>query len=607
MSNLEAEKRPEPSLVEALLQNLLSHAEPIAEVIEVNTADGQLAQEMRQSAILALTGHSDPDLRREAAELLAEHQTQNALQTLLTLSQDSETEVRLQALTSLEQFELQDSFEALTQGLQDSDYLVRSTAAEVLGSQKNQRAVEALIQALKDPYYIVRATAAEALGNMAAFLASPALQDLLLDDDQWVRFSAAEALSQIEPEENVWPLLMELNSIDSGDQKTALKQLGDQIEKRAIPFLIKSFKTMPEHQTQILEVFACFHDPLVIPALVEVALFTEQPHLREMALIQAQQIDLDATLISLASWLDPDHLAYAQRAVESLIQLPSQQTTPLLHSALQLPDSWVRTVAMLSLQQRHEQVDFSLLKHLLKEQNPDLVQAALQNLLQYYPDLGNKLLGDFIDHKQAWRRKVVAASLHLLAGSLQMEIAGRLLQDPESDIREAGLKSLSQVFSDHFLALFIDGTKDSDSWVRLAAIDGLEQMPSMVSQTALILLLNEDADLMVRGRAAEALEKTSAQALVFTALLKSLQEDPSASVRKQVVHALFAAGQTLAPEIVKIMLQDADKNVCLTALHYLQKRPLRANAADIQKLLNAEDPQVKSAAGAANQALLADN
>ncbi len=603
MNISDAEHIPEQQTVAQLLQQLLNSADRPTETTDVNTPDGQIAQEMRQLATITLTTHPDPDLRREAAELLANHQTSTALQTLLKLAQDPEADVRQQALSSLEKFDSEATYQGLIQGLQDSDYLVRSTAAEVLGSQKNQKAVELLIQALKDPYYIVRATAAEALGNMEAFLASPALQDLLLDDDQWVRFSAAESLSQIEPEENVWPLLMELNSTNSNDQKIALQQLGGQIDKRAIPFLIKSFKTMPEHQTQILKVFERFHDPLVIPALIEVALFTEQPHLRETALIQAQQIDLKSSLESLASWLDPEHIAYAQRAVEALTQLPSQQTTPLLQSALQLPDTWIRTVAMLTLHQHQERVELNVLKHLLKEQNPDLVQAALQNLLQHHPSQCLKFLAEFVSSKQIWRRKALASSLHLLGNQKQTEIAEHLLQDTESDIREAVLKSLGHGLVDSHLPLFIKGGQDSDPWVRLAAIEGLEQTDAEEAQNHLVQLLKTDTDLMVRARAAEALEKKSGHKQVLLALTEALS-DSSASVRKQAIHAIFSSGQSITIEKTSALLQDPDKNVCLTLLQYLQKHPIKATQTELKLLLSSEDPQVKSAANQAYQTLI---
>lgn len=585
--------------VDALLQAILSSPKPAPE--KQHTSDGQQALKLREGAVLALKAHPDDRLRQQAAELLGEHLNEAACEALLELARDPAAEVRQQAFTSLEAFKQPEVAEALKGGLQDPDYVVRATAAEVLGSFPPESSVEALINALKDPYYMVRATAAEALGCLEAVLAVPALQDLLLDGDQWVRYSAAESLNQIEPDEQIWQLLMDLNSIDQTAQTTALKALGDLADRRALPTLIRLFKDLPEQQELILRVMERFHDPLVVPALIEVALFTDQPHLREMALIQAQQQNLPATLEALASWLDPDKLDYAQQAVELLHQLPSQQSTPLFKSALQLPDRWVRTVAMLALDARHEKVERKVLSALLKEPAPDLVHAVLHNFLSFYPEAIGKHLNEFLNSSQTWRRQALAENLHLLPTAELQASSAQLLQDPESDVRETTLRSLAKRPASESQQALLTGSQDSDPWVRKAALEGLAQQHTPEAASCLCSHLLNDDDFMVRSTAAEALETQPGEG-VNDVLLQALG-DPMASVRQQVSRSLFARKIALSAEQYQQLLQDEDKTVVLGVLSELQKTPQPDLQPALKELSVHEDPQLQAAASQALQTL----
>lgn len=567
------------------------------------TADGQKAATMRQQVTLQLTHHQNVTVRIEAAEMLGEYVSPQAESALLELSQDKDSSVRQQALQSLENFHNEAVTQAILEALKDSDYVVRATAAEILGNQGEAKAVEPLINSLKDSFYMVRATAAEALGKMEAFLAAPALRDLLLDSDQWVRYSAAESLSQIEPEEEIWQILMEANCTDPSARLEAVKDLQNLVDSRSIPTLVRLLKDEAEISSAALNTLESFHDPIVVPALVETALFTDQAHIREQALLQAQQISLDATISALSSWLDTEQAHFAQKAIEVLRQLPTLDTTPIFLDALEHNDLWVRTVSMLTLNSRHAEIPAERLLPLLQENEADLVTAAMNSGLQQYPEQILPQVEHFLNADLAWKRKALADNLAFLPQAQRQESAQILLQDPDNEIREAAVKSLGKAHKPENLSLLLLATDDEDAWVRQAAVAGLEQLSGAEVDQKIISLLMSDSDFMVRSRAAEALAEHDTEP-VAQALAKALEDDKP-SVRVQAVIGLFTHKAAPSLDCLKKMLQDPDRNVVLTTLEHLPRKSIPGAAELITPYLNAEDVQLRSAAQAAQASLSA--
>lgn len=589
--------------IQKLIETILSPSEATDLPLATHTPDGQQALAMRQQAMLTLIHHPETRLRQEAAEMLSESRHESARVALLELSRDTAAEVRQQALLGLSEFADAETTQSLLQALHDTDYIVRATAAELLGERGGPEVIEPLMESLKDREYMVRATAAEALGRLEAFLAAPALQDLLLDSDQWVRYSAAESLAQIEADEPIWSLLMDANSADPELRRTALGQLTERGDRRAIPVLVRMLKEEQENselETAILKTLESFHDPLVIPALVELALFTEQAHLREQALLQAQQLNLPATLEALASWLAPEQPQYAQRAIEALHQLPTQDTTPVFVYALQHPDRWVRTVAMLTLEQRQEPVATESLQALLRESAPDLAGAALRHLVKQPVLQSDQELDSYIQAEATWKRLAVAENLERLSAQQQQRYAQMLLTDAESEVREATVRSLAKSSQPERMSWLLAGSEDEDSWVRQAAVEGLGAAPNPEATTRLLQILKQDSDFLVRAAAAEALGNAQGEEVV-SALEQALSDDKP-SVRLQSVHSLFAQPEVPGTDTLRQMLQDSDKSVRLTTLQHLRQTPHPQLLPDLEQLLQAEDIQVRSAAQEAHAA-----
>jgi HEAT repeat protein len=599
--------------INALIDALISQPPELALPAPAGdqTADGQQAQIFRHQALLALTEHPDVALRQQAAEMLAEHQSAVSLAALQRLSEDVAPEVRLNAISSLSQFTDSHSvIPVLIKRLHDTDYLVRATAAEGLGNhpQLPTAAIEALIHVLTDKNAVVRATAAEALGAQSAFLASPALEDRLLDSDQWVRYSAAESLHQIAPEEEIWPLLMDANSKDHSARQIAIQTLGELLDRRAIPPLVRMLKDAPELTPGVLKTLQHFRDPLVIPALVETALFTDLAHLREQALLDAQQLDLDETLRALEHWLESDKSHYAHRAIEVLHHLPTPDCHPILLKALEHGDSWVRTVALLSLSGRKVAIPVQTLKTLLSTDQPqDLQTAALEQLMRYHPGDSLQEMARFAKAAADWQRLCVASHLHYLPDTILeqgRESFQTLLADESSDVREATMMSIGKMPYANCLPFLVQGAADEDSWVRQAAVAGLEQHSEPEAIQTLLTRLAEDSDFLVRARAAEALSKHPCPESQV-GLSKALQDDKP-SVRVQAARSLFALQAhdlSISPVLLQQLLQDTDRNVLLTVLEHLQRAPQPDLREALTGHLNARDPQIASAAEQAYSAI----
>ena len=111
---------------------------------------------------------------------------------------------------------------ALMAALKDSDVQVRRAAAQALANHEDPRAVPALIDALKDSDAEVRATSAMALGQLEDKRAGAPLVALLKDGNVEVRRAALYALQGIEAEVPVEAIVAALGDADDEMRQAAL-------------------------------------------------------------------------------------------------------------------------------------------------------------------------------------------------------------------------------------------------------------------------------------------------------------------------------------------------------------------------------------------------
>lgn len=198
----------------------------------LNEIASLLVSEKRWEDILALTGHPDPEMREQAAEILGYLAVPGGADALVTALGDKSEAVRLSAAASLARLGDAATAEPLAKALAHPGKLIPARVAEVLlalgdksvaplieaikeaeedglplicevlGQLGDARAVPVLTKMLQEsPFDKSRAAAAKALGSLPDSGQSPALTDALKDSYWEVRAKAAEALASLEKHE----------------------------------------------------------------------------------------------------------------------------------------------------------------------------------------------------------------------------------------------------------------------------------------------------------------------------------------------------------------------------------------------------------------------
>ncbi|NQU10371.1 HEAT repeat domain-containing protein [bacterium] len=144
--------------------------------------------------------HPSPDVRANAAQLLAEHASP-------------------------------DQFRLFVRGVDHRDAAVRLHCARALGHLRDRRAVRPLFRLLRDSYWLVRAEAVDALTELGDPRAAGWFVRLLRDSDGYVRSRASAGLREIAGPENHEVLRAGLDWVGAAAPRlelaAALNQLGD--------------------------------------------------------------------------------------------------------------------------------------------------------------------------------------------------------------------------------------------------------------------------------------------------------------------------------------------------------------------------------------------
>ena len=158
-----------------------------------------LNQVVRCKPALALAKDSEEIVRR-AAMLTLGHLTDDEVVPLLcaALTSDQDWQVRRNAAQALALHETAAALPALTQAMEDQHWQVRKFTARALQAVATQATHPSLIKALSDEYSDVRKEAAIALGKIGHPDALSALQQTLDDPDRDVQIFSNRAIQAIQ-------------------------------------------------------------------------------------------------------------------------------------------------------------------------------------------------------------------------------------------------------------------------------------------------------------------------------------------------------------------------------------------------------------------------
>ena len=167
---------------------------------------------------------------------------------LLGAVQDKDEDVRKSAAEALAQLQIRDRLDFLEEKVGSGEMLEKVRALYALSELKGEKVVALLSIGVKDAAEDVRAAAARGLGLVGDTRALPHLVDLLKDPSPIVVRSALDAIAIYNEPRVLGPLIQALKNADAGVVEKAIEAVGRLGDKRAeeamIYFAVKGNKHM---------------------------------------------------------------------------------------------------------------------------------------------------------------------------------------------------------------------------------------------------------------------------------------------------------------------------------------------------------------------------
>jgi RNA polymerase sigma factor (sigma-70 family) len=173
-----------------------------------------------RQALIELLRDDEVEVRKEAAQNLADVGDPHAIEPLIELANDPNMHDQARIFAALSRFRDSRTVEYLIQCARSSDPGM-SFSLEHLGRTRDSRAVDQLVELLKDTKYKFRYRAAAALGWTMDPRAAEALLEAAKDTDFWIRSCAIKALGCMPAEANVIPWLLALAQDPIGQTRRA--------------------------------------------------------------------------------------------------------------------------------------------------------------------------------------------------------------------------------------------------------------------------------------------------------------------------------------------------------------------------------------------------
>lgn len=393
----------------------------------------------------------------------------------------------------------------------DKNVEVRKMVAFCLGQIRSKDGLKLALKMLKDPDLEVRRLAIEATGRIGGFEATPELLPFLTDGDSSLREHAALALALIKDKASLDPLLT-LAGKDDPMQWAAVYALYRLADDRAVPVL---------HQV--------IAKPAASPS-------TGDPSSLLFAL---------KALWSMKKPLTSDEVNALLKNSDPRVQANALDVIAASSPGKGLCDPIEKSYASMTVSAKWKAIDTmgalgcdALLPGLLKEKDPNLRGAALQALAKIKKDDAFPQLKDaYAD--EAWIvRWRVAEALADFSAESAVPLLTTLTQDTDSAVRLAALDSLT-----HFLPqtaeMFVPLLKSDDFTLRATAADALGQTKDPKYLPMLLETYNASSDpSQIEGRMAvlDVLADFNTSA-VFDVFTKALQ-DPEYTIRRHAIDGI---------------------------------------------------------------------
>lgn len=560
------------------------------------------AQE-RLDLILAALGDSSWRIRKEAVNLFIgmPHAADHADRVVALLHDDENAGLRNAASEIL--IKLGASVvPLLLQEAATPDPDVRKFVLDILGDIGNEQAIPLLQHLLrKDPEANVRAAAAENLGKLRAVAALPVIIETLAEPDLLLRFSLLDALTRIGVAVPIDRL------IALHDERLLRKPLYDALgrigDASAVHWLLAGLLD-PMRNAREAAVVALLHlaerlgDELLTaePGLSDantveclVQLLANAPlTVRRAALVLLGMHCDPARAALLCDYLDDEQLGddVARILVASGSAVACTLTTrwptatvsartylayvfaasgcrnavPLLASALERSDAFLRSVLLRAMGQLAGQEDIAVIARNLADDGIEVRQAAVDGLVAC---------------SQRFRDEV-------------LECVQGALRHVDPDVRQAAVQIVGRTGDRDAGPALLMAVKDEAPQVRRSAIFYLDgRNPAHLSALTLALT-DEEGD--VRRLAVEALSVSDDRALIEP--LRLVTEDADPWVRATALRALGRLGGADSLDDLRRGLHDPVGLVTIAVLETLAEQAADLDAAELAECLGHEDDDV---------------
>jgi HEAT repeat protein/beta-lactamase regulating signal transducer with metallopeptidase domain len=253
--------------------------------------------------------------------------TSIAVPALITALKDGDVEVRRAAAQSLANLGDPRAIAGLIDALRDSDAEVRATAASALGDFEDRRAVPGLIELLKDSQKDVRRAALSALGNFPQAVPTEAILTALADSDPDITVAALSLAGSCDCDEDkpadsriVQAVAGLVGTPNAEVRSEAIGVLGSLGLKQAPEGLLTAGKDKnPEVRQRVAEALGSIRDPRAVPTL-KVLVQDPNADVRESAINALGEIRDRAALEALVAALKSSDPVVRRHAAEALGQ-----------------------------------------------------------------------------------------------------------------------------------------------------------------------------------------------------------------------------------------------------------------------------------------------